>query len=176
MLKDGATVSAVSQLLGVLALLLAGCGASSRPPSADGDIDGDADVDGDTDSDADGDSDVDGDTDSDADADADPQPVDHYCGDFAFPVFDRSCAHDNECVLVEHERDCCGSILWMGIPTRLEAAFDEAEAECRASYPECHCDPTYAVEEPGYDVDADDADIISASCGPANSGCLSLIP
>ena len=61
---------------------LAACGASSRPPGADGDIDGDADVDGDSDSDADsdGDTDVDGDADGDADTEPDiPALLAAYC-------------------------------------------------------------------------------------------------
>lgn len=52
-LKDGAAVSLVLRFVAVVVLVFAGCGASTRPPGADGDIDGDADVDGDTDADAD---------------------------------------------------------------------------------------------------------------------------
>lgn len=173
-------------VVSMLMLGLAACGASSHSPDGDDDDIGDsADVPDDTpasdlpdglpgdpgcpSSGCDDYGDV-------ADAGPAVAQVDHYCGDFAFPVFDRSCDHTNECMLVEHESDCCGSIRWMGIPTRLEAEFDEAEAACRASYPACHCDPSYAVEEDAdYDVDADDRDVIAAAC-MAGEYCLSLVP
>lgn len=158
---------------------LVACGASSHPASGDDDDIGDwSDGDGDADSDTDVGSDAGADSNADVDV-ADNGPateVDHYCGDLAFPVFDRSCEHTYECALVEHQSDCCGSIRWMGVPSRLAAEFDAAEAQCRASYEECHCDPSYAVEEDAdYDVGGDDRDVIAASC-MAGEYCLSLIP
>lgn len=56
-----------------------------------------------------------------------------------FPTFDRACAGDGDCVVVEHQVNCCGTLRALGIRADQQAAFDAAEATCRGMYPGCGC-------------------------------------
>ncbi|MCA9611037.1 MAG: hypothetical protein KC619_35830 [Myxococcales bacterium] len=56
-----------------------------------------------------------------------------------FPTYDRTCTDVSECVIVDHQTDCCGAIAAMGIRADEESAFDDAEALCRGMYPACGC-------------------------------------
>jgi len=56
-----------------------------------------------------------------------------------FPVFDRTCEKDADCVVVLHQVNCCGTEVAWGIAASEKAAFDAAESECRSEYPACGC-------------------------------------
>lgn len=73
------------------------------------------------------------------------------CGSFppVFPVFDESCHHDEDCVVVFHQRDCCGTQVAWGIAASAKPAFDQAEEECRAQYPACGCPAAPTEAEDG---------------------------
>lgn len=60
-------------------------------------------------------------------------------GGSTFPTFDRACAGEGDCVVVEHQTNCCGTLRALGIRADQQAAFDAAEASCRAMYPGCGC-------------------------------------
>ncbi len=58
-----------------------------------------------------------------------------------FDALDRSCTSAEDCVLVEHQTDCCGTVLIMGLPDSEQAAFDALEQYCAAQFPLCNCAP-----------------------------------
>ncbi|MEY4515521.1 MAG: hypothetical protein RLZZ450_7643 [Pseudomonadota bacterium] len=61
------------------------------------------------------------------------------CGAKGFPRFSRACQTQAECVVVEHQINCCGTRVATGVRSESRAAFDAAEMSCRASYPACGC-------------------------------------
>ncbi len=63
------------------------------------------------------------------------------CGSFppVFPDFDESCQTDQDCVVVFHQVNCCGTEVAWGIAASAKAAFDEAEKVCRSQVPGCGC-------------------------------------
>lgn len=56
-----------------------------------------------------------------------------------FDELDRACDDAADCTLVEHQVDCCGSILLTSVPISSEAAFDALEQYCSGKYPACRC-------------------------------------
>lgn len=68
-----------------------------------------------------------------------------------FPVFEKSCQSDEDCVLVFHQVNCCGTEVAWGIAASEKAAFDAAEKECRAQFPPCGC--------PAFPTEAEDGNI-----------------
>jgi hypothetical protein len=58
-----------------------------------------------------------------------------------FPPLDRACTVDADCGVALHQVDCCGRLRAIGIQEEERAAFDAAEALCRAEYPDCDCAP-----------------------------------
>jgi hypothetical protein len=56
-----------------------------------------------------------------------------------FPTFERACETATDCVAVEHQVNCCGTDVLLGIRADEQVAFDEAEATCRGMYPGCGC-------------------------------------
>jgi hypothetical protein len=60
-------------------------------------------------------------------------------GTSTFPTFERACAGESDCVVVEHQVNCCGTLRALGIRADAQAAFDAAEASCRGMYPSCRC-------------------------------------
>jgi hypothetical protein len=61
------------------------------------------------------------------------------CGADPFPSIDRGCQVDQDCVAVEHQINCCGTLRAIGVRAAAKAAFDAAEASCRSAYPLCDC-------------------------------------
>jgi hypothetical protein len=56
-----------------------------------------------------------------------------------FPEFDKSCGNDDDCALVFHTIDCCGTGEAWGINEGEVEAFEAAEAICDSQYPGCGC-------------------------------------
>lgn len=69
------------------------------------------------------------------------------CGSFppVFPDFDESCQEDQDCVVVFHQVNCCGTQGAWGIAASAQAAFHQAEEVCRSQFPACGC-PAFATE------------------------------
>jgi hypothetical protein len=71
-----------------------------------------------------------------------------------FPAFDRECANAESCVLVSHQKDCCGTISAMAINRDARPQFDVAEGTCRAQYPLCGCASQGVILDDGTLVNA----------------------
>ncbi|MBM4389220.1 MAG: hypothetical protein FJ088_15900, partial [Deltaproteobacteria bacterium] len=63
------------------------------------------------------------------------------CGviDAEFPEFDKSCEKDEDCVLVYHQINCCGTLVAWGLNAFEKTAFEYAESVCQSQYPPCGC-------------------------------------
>lgn len=88
-----------------------------------------------------------------------------------FPTFDRTCVQAADCVLVLHQADCCGTTLALGIGAGQQAAFDAAEAQCRAQYPLCDCAPAPTVADDG--LTATDPASLGVACRAGR--CTSIV-
>lgn len=62
-----------------------------------------------------------------------------------FPEFDESCKQDQDCVVVFHQVNCCGTEVALGIAMSAQDGFRQAEEVCRSQYPGCGC-PAFATE------------------------------
>lgn len=106
-------------------------------------------------------------TDAPSDVPADVSDGAIACGaSGAFPTFARACSVDADCAVVEHEINCCGTLVALGIRADQRAAFDAAEAICRAQYPGCGCaaSPTTADDGTRYD-----------GARPARAACVDAV-
>jgi hypothetical protein len=148
-----------------------GDGDSAGDGDGDGDSAGDGDGDGDPSGDGDGDSAGDGDGDSAGDGDGDGDGDGIMCPD-QFPMFDKSCATANDCVIAVHTTDCCGNSLAMGINVADQAAFIAAEAICDSQYPPCDCPSGPTMAEDGNPV----VNPMDLQVGCFESTCLTFIP
>jgi hypothetical protein len=85
------------------------------------------------------------------------------CGASGFPAIDRSCSVADDCSVVEHQINCCGTLRALGIRASAKAAFDSAEATCRSSYPLCDCASHSTLADDGTSADGS---------GPARAECV----
>ena len=76
----------------------------------------------------------------------------------------KNCSTSADCGLVQHERDCCGTELLLGINVGSVQAFESAEAVCDASAPHCACAPQGVFAEDGTEVPLGDEAFIGAIC------------
>ena len=60
-------------------------------------------------------------------------------GKVLFPKFDKSCKVADDCAVVEHQVNCCGTKAAWGITKTELAGFTSAEALCQKQYPKCKC-------------------------------------
>ena len=81
-----------------------------------------------------------------------------------FPMFEKSCTADANCVLVSHTTSCCGSALFMGINHDELTRFQSAESICDAQYPGCGCASQGANAEDGTLVPWGTESMIVVSC------------
>jgi len=51
----------------------------------------------------------------------------------------KACKGAGSCLVKEHQVNCCGTMVWMGVAGADEARFDACEALWRAHLPECGC-------------------------------------
>jgi hypothetical protein len=93
--------------------------------------------------------------------------------DADFDALDKSCDSDNECVLVQHQVDCCGTILIMGLHSAAQPAFAALEQYCAAQFPLCGCAARGMMLEDGSLIDfgstAAVADCVEGRCQSRNS-------
>jgi hypothetical protein len=59
----------------------------------------------------------------------------------AFPMYDRGCGGNVNCVIGYHEVDCCGTLRATGFNHAFRTAFDTAEAAWRMGCGMCNCPP-----------------------------------
>ncbi|MEY3015399.1 MAG: hypothetical protein RIT45_4134 [Pseudomonadota bacterium] len=67
-----------------------------------------------------------------------------------FPAFSKACSADADCVVVQHQINCCGTKIAIGIGKDEQAAFAAAEKLCQSQYPGCGCAQFETVAEDGY--------------------------
>lgn len=70
-------------------------------------------------------------------------------GSVVFPSFDKTCQTKDECTVVEHQINCCGTRVAWGIAKGANAAFNAAEAVCQQQYPKCKCAAQATVADDG---------------------------
>lgn len=61
----------------------------------------------------------------------------------------KACTNDIACVAVDHQVDCCGSMVSLGINHASHNAFNADEAAWKASCPACGCPPAPTAGEDG---------------------------
>jgi len=73
--------------------------------------------------------------------------------DADFDALDRRCSSAQDCVLVQHQIDCCGTILIMGLPSSEQPSFAALEQYCAAQFPLCGCAAQGMMLEDGSMID-----------------------
>lgn len=76
----------------------------------------------------------------------------------------------------EHQVNCCGTKVWMGVSASSAALFDDCETAWRAQLPECNC-PSEATktEQPQSVVaDKDNVDVGCMNCTMNSCVCLTF--
>ncbi len=89
-----------------------------------------------------------------------------------FPEFDESCAVAEDCAIVFHQIDCCGSQAAWGVNTDVAKSFGEAEAVCMMQYPQCDCPTQPTIADDGNS--AADAALIEVQCNDGQ--CFTVVP
>jgi hypothetical protein len=94
--------------------------------------------------------------------------------DADFDALDRSCSSAQDCRLVQHQVDCCGTILIMGLPASEQPGFEALEQYCAAQFPLCGCAAQGMMLEDGSSIDfgstAAIADCVEGRCQSRSSG------
>lgn len=95
------------------------------------------------------------------------------CGgeDPKFPEFDRTCASPDDCAVVFHQIDCCGSTAALGISVDASKPFAEAEAVCVGQFPACECAAQPPIADDG--ESAEDPAQIAVTC--TDGQCQSFV-
>jgi hypothetical protein len=90
-----------------------------------------------------------------------------------FAALDKSCDSAQDCSLVQHQIDCCGTVLVMGLQSAEQPAFAALEQYCAAQFPLCGCAAQGMMLEDGSMIDfgstAAVADCIEGRCQSRNS-------
>ncbi len=71
-------------------------------------------------------------------------------GALYFPSFSKACSADSDCIVAEHQINCCGTKVAWGLAASEKCAFDSAEAVCESQYPGCGCAQFMTQAEDGY--------------------------
>lgn len=90
----------------------------------------------------------------------------------SFPSFNKGCNSQDDCALVFHTVNCCGTNVAWGIHGDEVAAFDIAEATCDSQYPGCGCAQDMTEAEDGQR--SHDPEAFAVAC--ISGTCRSLIP
>jgi hypothetical protein len=78
-----------------------------------------------------------------------------------FDALDKSCASASDCRLVQHQIDCCGTILIMGLASAAEPGFAAIEQYCAAQFPPCGCASRGMMLEDGSLIDFGSKDAVA---------------
>ncbi|MBZ5715816.1 hypothetical protein [Nannocystis pusilla] len=87
------------------------------------------------------------------------------------PGVDKSCQSDDDCAVVFHQTDCCGTVAAFAVNLASVEAYNEAEAPCMFE-PFCDCAPEATEAEDG-DATADNASIVAVCL---DNQCRSEVP
>ena len=68
----------------------------------------------------------------------------------SFPALAKACTSDTDCFVAQHQINCCGTKLAIGLAHSDKAAFEAAEAVCQSQYPGCGCAQFETMAEDGY--------------------------
>lgn len=68
----------------------------------------------------------------------------------SFPAFAKACKGDADCFVAQHQINCCGTKVAIGLAVVDKAAFAAAEAVCQSQYPGCGCAQFETMAEDGY--------------------------
>lgn len=71
------------------------------------------------------------------------------CDPLMFPGVDKACVAAEDCAVVTHQLDCCGSLAALGIDADDVDAYNESEAACAAQFPGCECASKPTTAEDG---------------------------
>ncbi len=63
--------------------------------------------------------------------------------------FEKGCTNDESCTFVEHQTNCCGTIVVVGINHSEIDRFLEEEEACASMYPACGCASEPTMTEDG---------------------------
>ncbi len=88
-----------------------------------------------------------------------------------FPTFDRACVAIEDCSIVFHQVDCCGSTAAWGINGEVAKSFGEAEAVCVSQYPDCDCPTKPPIADDGK---SGDPALIQVDC--VEGQCKTFVP
>ena len=61
----------------------------------------------------------------------------------------RACAAATDCALLNHQVDCCGSQVALGVASAARAAAEQQELVCAAQWPRCRCVAQQTVADDG---------------------------
>ncbi len=61
----------------------------------------------------------------------------------------KQCGGDGDCVVVQHQTDCCGTIVLMGVAKSKSSAFSTCETAWQKHFPPCGCAPGPTKTEDG---------------------------
>ncbi|HEY0135744.1 MAG TPA: hypothetical protein VGB85_16785 [Nannocystis sp.] len=89
-----------------------------------------------------------------------------------FPDFDESCGVAEDCAIVFHQIDCCGSKAAWGVNADVAKAFGDAEAMCVMQYNQCDCPTLPPVADDG--KSAEDPALIQVDCNDGQ--CQTYVP
>jgi hypothetical protein len=87
------------------------------------------------------------------------------CGSTPLVDVPRACAVAADCVVADHQIDCCGTHVVTGIRADADALFQPAEARCRDSYGDCKCATRVTVADDGSSQTADTTAAVSCQAG-----------
>jgi len=80
-----------------------------------------------------------------------------------FPAWLDTCKVDSDCVVAQHQINCCGTNVALGINACAKDKFAAAEATCEGQYPGCGCASFATLAQDGFSGFGAD-DIFGAKC------------
>lgn len=97
------------------------------------------------------------------------------CWDRPIPVSKKTCTTNADCALVNHPRDCCGSVLIAAVNRAEVASINDDQIACYTAHPSfCGCAPQSSTTEDGAVLQFGREVFASAECD--NGTCLSKGP
>jgi hypothetical protein len=107
-----------------------------------------------------------------------PDAVATLCGaeGAVFPSFAGPCTSDADCLVREHQVDCCGTLVATGVSVANEPDFLAAEALCQSQYGACGCASQPTVTDDGYRVESLDRVMSICESGACFTYALDVPP
>lgn len=89
-----------------------------------------------------------------------------------FPGVGKECVVDEDCALVFHQTDCCGTLDAYGVSQASADAYNQTEAMCAAQFPACDCAQMPTDAEDGNSTQDNNAIVVQC----VQNQCQSAIP